>query len=215
MIKKFFLWVFFFTASLLAVLPWPSTVEAAERPATDSLRHFFANVRSFTARFNQVVLDEGLNVIQETNGTLSLERPNKFRWDYDAPFKQVIVADGLKIWIYDAELQQVTVRELRGGLADTPAVLLAGKGRIEDTFTLKDLGTQGKLQWVQLVPKRKDGGFEAIRIGFENGHMRTLEMVDGFGQTTRVTLSQQKENPALDAGRFQFKPPKGVDVVGE
>ncbi len=188
---------------------------ATERPATDSLRHFFANVRSFTARFNQVVLDEGLNVIQETNGTLSLQRPNMFRWDYDAPFKQVIVADGLKIWIYDAELQQVTVRELRGGLADTPAVLLAGKGRIEDTFTLKDLGTQGKLQWVQLVPKRKDGGFEAIRIGFENGHMRTLEMVDGFGQTTRVTLSQQKENPALDAGRFHFKPPKGVDVVGE
>lgn len=188
---------------------------AVERPATDSLRHFFTNVRSFTARFNQVVLDEGLNIIQETNGTLSLQRPNMFRWDYDAPFKQVIVADGLKIWIYDAELQQVTVRELRGGLADTPAVLLAGKGRIEDTFTLKNLGTQGKLQWVQLVPKRKDGGFEAIRIGFENGHMRTLEMVDGFGQTTRVTLSQQKENPALDAGRFQFKPPKGVDVVGE
>lgn len=190
---------------------WP----AIDRPATDSLRHFFTNVRSFTARFNQVVLDEGLNVIQETNGTLSLERPNKFRWDYDAPFKQVIVADGQKIWIYDAELQQVTVRELRGGLADTPAVLLAGKGRIEDTFTLKNLGTQGKLQWVQLLPKKKDGGFEAIRIGFENGHMRTLEMVDGFGQTTRVTLSQQKENPALDAGRFQFKPPKGVDVVGE
>ena len=200
--------------SLLVSIP-ALTVAALERPATDSLRHFFTNVRSFTARFNQVVLDEGLNVIQETNGTLSLERPNKFRWDYDAPFKQVIVADGQKIWIYDAELQQVTVRELRGGLADTPAVLLAGKGRIEDTFTLKNLGTQGKLQWVQLLPKRKDGGFEAIRIGFENGHMRTLEMVDGFGQTTRVTLSQQKENPALDAGRFQFKPPKGVDVVGE
>ncbi|OGI37958.1 MAG: outer membrane lipoprotein carrier protein LolA [Candidatus Muproteobacteria bacterium RBG_16_62_13] len=200
--------------SLLVSIP-ALTVAALERPATDSLRHFFTNVRSFTARFNQVVLDEGLNVIQETNGTLFLERPNKFRWDYDAPFKQVIVADGQKIWIYDAELQQVTVRELRGGLADTPAVLLAGKGRIEDTFTLKNLGTQGKLQWVQLLPKRKDGGFEAIRIGFENGHMRTLEMVDGFGQTTRVTLSQQKENPALEAGRFQFKPPKGVDVVGE
>ncbi|MEK7733956.1 MAG: outer membrane lipoprotein chaperone LolA [Pseudomonadota bacterium] len=193
----------------------PAATAAAERPATDSLRHFFTNVRSFTARFNQVVLDEGLNVIQETTGTLSLERPNKFRWDYDAPFRQVIVADGQKIWIYDAELQQVTVRTLRGGLADTPAVLLAGTGRIDDTFALKNLGTQGKMQWVQLSPKRKDGGFDSIRIGFEQGHMRILEMVDAFGQTTRVTLSQPKENPALDAGRFQFKPPKGVDVVGE
>ena len=202
--------------SMLMLLGMAQPVlSAVERPATDSLRHFFTNVRSFTARFNQVVLDEGLNVIQETTGTLSLERPNKFRWDYDAPFRQVIVADGQKIWIYDAELQQVTVRTLRGGLADTPAVLLAGKGRIDDTFTLKNLGTQGKMQWVQLSPKRKDGGFENIRIGFEQGHMRILEMVDAFGQTTRVTLSQQKENPALDAGRFQFKPPKGVDVVGE
>jgi len=199
--------------SLTAVAP--TAIPAVERQASDSLRHFFTHVHRFTARFNQVVLDEALNVIQESNGTLSIERPNKFRWDYDAPLKQLIVADGQKIWIYDADLQQVTVRVMKGGLADTPAVLLAGKGRIDDTFTLKNLGKQGQLQWVQLLPKRKDGGFETIRIGFEKGHMRILEMVDGFGQTTRVTLSQPKENPAIEPGRFSFKPPRGVDVVGE
>jgi outer membrane lipoprotein carrier protein len=186
-----------------------------ERTATQSLRHFFGNVHSYSARFNQVVLDESLNLIQESSGTLSLQRPDRFRWDYNVPFKQHIIADGRKIWVYDGELAQVSVRPLTGGLADTPAVLLAGRGRIDDTFVIKDMGVQGKLSWVHLKPRKKDGGFEDIRIGFDGGRMRQLEMVDGFGQTTRVILSDPRENVAIEAGRFQFTPPKGVDVVGD
>jgi chaperone LolA len=200
--------------SLLAATP-ALTAATPERTATESLRHFFGNVHSYSARFNQVVLDESLNLIQESSGTLSLQRPDRFRWDYTVPFKQQIIADGKKIWVYDEELAQVSVRPLTGGLADTPAVLLAGRGRIDDTFVIKDMGTQGKLRWVQLTPRKKDGGFEDIRIGFDGGRMRQLEMVDGFGQTTRITLSDPRENVALEAGRFQFTPPKGVDVVGE
>lgn len=189
--------------------------QAAERPASESLRSFFSNVRSYSARFNQVVLDEALNVIQESSGTLAIHRPDRFRWDYDVPFKQHIIADGRKIWVYDEELAQVSTRPLTGGLADMPAVVLAGHGRIDDTFLLKNMGVQGKLNWVQLVPKKKDGGFEEIRIGFSDGQLRQLEMIDGFGQTTRVTLRDARENPAIDPARFQFTPPKGVDVVGE
>jgi outer membrane lipoprotein carrier protein len=182
---------------------------------TDLLHRFFRDVNSVSARFNQVVLDEALNTIQESSGTLWIERPNKFRWDYDTPYKQQIVADGKNIWVYDKELQQVTVRQLRGGLGDTPAVLLAGRGQLDDKFTVKSLGEQGKLVWAQLIPKTKDGGYENIRIGFEGGKLRTLEMADGFGQTTRVTLHDSKENPKLAASTFEFTPPKGVDVVGE
>lgn len=200
--------------SLLASAP-ALTAVTPERTAPESLRHFFGNVRSYSARFNQVVLDESLNLIQESSGTLSLQRPDRFRWDYTAPFKQQIIADGKKIWVYDEELAQVSVRPLSGGLADTPAVLLAGRGRIDETFVIKDMGVQGKLNWVQLKPRTKDGGFEDIRIGFDGGRMRQLEMVDGFGQTTRVTLSDPRENVAFEARRFQFTPPKGVDVVGD
>ncbi len=182
---------------------------------TDSLRHFFTEVQTFNARFSQVVLDEALNTIQESSGTLWIERPDRFRWDYDSPFKQQIVGDGKKIWVYDKELEQVTVRPLTGGLGYTPAVLLAGRGRLEDSFTVKSLGTQGNLEWAQLVPKNKDGGFESIRIGFEHGKLRILEMLDGFGNTTRITLLGSKENPKIEAERFQFTPPTGVDVVGE
>jgi len=194
---------------------WSPLLPATGPDPTASLRQFFSAVHSYQARFSQVVLDENLNAIQESSGTLWIERPNKFRWDYDLPFRQQIVADGSRIWVYDPELKQVTVRSLTGGLGDTPAMLLAGKGNLDANFTVKSLGTQGKLAWAQLTPKRKDGGFENIRIGFEQGRLRMLEMVDGFGQTTRVTLQEPSENKKIDPARFRFTPPKGVDVVGE
>lgn len=205
-----------FLMSIALVLFTVAAPAAAPEPtASDSLRRFFGSVQSYSARFNQVVLDEALNVIQESSGTLTISRPDRFRWDYEAPFRQHIIADGKRIWVYDEELKQASVRALVGGLADTPAVLLAGRGRIDDTFALKNLGPQGALNWVQLTPRKKDGGFEDIRIGFDKQRLKILEMVDGFGQTTRVTLNEQRENIGIDPSRFQFTPPKGVDVVGE
>lgn len=187
----------------------------APKSGADSLRQFFREVNSFSARFSQVVLDESLKPIQESSGTLWIERPNKFRWDYEKPYKQQIVADGKRLWVYDAGLQQATVRDLTGGLNDTPAVLLAGKGRLDDNFTIQPLEAQGDLMWVQLKPRRKDSGYDDIRIGFAQGKLRVIEMVDGFGHTTRVTLESPRENARIESARFSFTPPEGVDVVGE
>jgi len=194
-----------------------SSVYAASpaKSGTESLRHFFNEVNSFSARFSQVVLDERLSPIQESSGSLWIERPNKFRWDYDKPYKQQIVADGKRLWIYDPGLQQVTVRTLSGGLGDTPAMLLAGRGRLDDNFRIKALSTQNEIEWVQLTPKRKDSGYEDIRIGFAQGKLRILEMVDGFAHVTRVTFSSPRENAHIESTRFRFTPPEGVDVVGE
>ncbi len=204
----------FFIAFFLAM---GGALAASENPksGTDSLRRFFKDVNSITARFSQVVRDESGNPIQESSGMLWIQRPNKFRWDYAAPYKQQIVADGNRIWVYDPGLQQVTVRSLTGGLGDTPAMLLAGRGRLDDNFTIKPLDAQENLEWVQLIPRHKDSGYEDIRIGFAQGKMRVLEMIDGFGHTTRVTLEAAKENAKIEANRFNFTPPEGVDVVGE
>lgn len=181
--------------------------------ATNVLDRFFRDVLTFRAEFKQVVLDEGLNIIQESSGILYIQRPNKFRWDYEVPFKQNIVGDGKQIWVYDAELQQVTVRKMDGMLGNTPAILLAGGGNLRENFKVKSLGKQGKLVWVQLIPRNKDGGYEDIRVGFEKGKLRTLEMVDSFGNTTRISLRRNKENIRIKKSIFRFKPPKGVDVV--
>lgn len=198
---------------LLFVLSFASL--AVQAAATQDLQRFFNKVQRYTARFDQVTLDEALNPIQESSGNLWIERPGKFRWNYTAPYEQHIVGDGKQVWVYDVELKQAAVRRMQGALGATPAILLSGKGALEGVFTIKDLGHQGKLDWVRLTPKKSDGGFETIRIGFEKGNIRILEMVDGFGQTTRVTLRDAKENTRISADKFSFTPPAGVDVIRE
>ncbi|MEK7207812.1 MAG: outer membrane lipoprotein chaperone LolA [Pseudomonadota bacterium] len=189
--------------------------EAVQKTSVDSLQRFFTQVNSYSARFSQVVLDESHKTIQESSGSLWIERPNRFRWNYDAPFKQQIVSDGRRLWVYDVELQQVTVRSLGNGLGETPAMLLAGRGRLEDNFSVKPLEARDNLAWAQITPRRKEGGYEDIRAGFASGKLRALEMVDGFGHTTRITFHAPQENAPIEPSRFSFKPPEGVDVVGE
>jgi len=196
----------------LSLLVVNVTVSAS---TTQDLQRFFTKVQRYQASFDQVVLDEGMNPIQESSGNVWIERPGKFRWQYSTPFEQQIVGDGKQVWVYDVELKQVAVRRMAGALGNTPAMLLAGKGSLDANFVIKELGHQGNLDWVQMKPKKNDGGFDDIRIGFENGKIRTLEMVDGFGQLTRVTFKAARENPAIRADTFQFKPPKGVDVITE
>jgi outer membrane lipoprotein carrier protein len=207
------------TRGLLAValvaLIGPLSAATDAPNAIQGLQRFFNEVQSYTAAFRQDLLDESGKSAQESSGRLWIQRPNKFRWNYDKPYKQQIVGDGEKIWIFDEELQQVTVREMGRALLDTPAVLLAGKGRLEDQFRINDLGTQGKLEWVQLLPRNKESGFEEFRIGFEKGKISQLELVDGLGQTTRYTLRDAMENVKISPARFEFEPPPGVDVVGE
>ena len=183
--------------------------------ATQDLHRFFNQVQRYQARFTQVTVDEAKQPVQESSGNLWIERPGKFRWNYSTPFEQQIVGDGKKVWVYDVELKQVAVRGMQGVLGATPAILLAGKGNLDTVFTIKDLGRDGTLDWVQLKPKKKDGGFEDLRIGFEKGKIRNLEMVDGFGQTTRVTLHDAQENAVIGVEKFNFKPPAGVDVITE
>ncbi len=156
----------------------------------DDLASFFSDVKIYKAKFSQSVLDEGLNVIQETAGVMWIHRPGKFRWNYEPPYEQVIVGDGDKVWVYDIDLEQITVRKMNAALGNTPAILLAGDGDLKKNFLLEDLGRQGKLNWVKMTPKNKDGGYEDIRIGLEGKDIRTLELIDGLGHTTRIHLSQ-------------------------
>src|SRR4030067_87789 len=188
---------------------------AAQAAATQDLQRFFSKVQRYSAHFDQVTLDEALNPIQESSGNLWIERPGKFRWNYSVPYEQHIVGDGKQVWVYDVELKQAAGRRMQGWVGATPAILLSGKGALEGVFAIKDLGQQGKLDWVQLTPKKSDGGFEIIRIGFEQRHIRILEMGDGYGQTTRVTLRDARENIRISADKFSFKPPAGVDIIQE
>ncbi|HLQ24636.1 MAG TPA: outer membrane lipoprotein chaperone LolA [Acidiferrobacterales bacterium] len=188
-------------------------VPVAAAASLDNLTHFFNEVRTYSASFEQVVMDESGHPMQQSSGTMYIERPDKFRWDYVAPYEQHIVGDGRKIWIYDVGLEQVVVRSMANTLGDTPALLLAGRGRLSEVYDVKELRPKNMFEWVQLRPKKKDGGFEDIRIGFDKGVVRVLELIDSFGQTTRITLRDYQENKQIDPAKFVFKPPAGVDVI--
>jgi len=181
----------------------------------DQLRAFIRTTHSATADFTQTVLDQQLTTLQRASGTLVFSRPGKFRWQYQTPYPQLIVGDGDKLWLYDQQLKQVTVRKLGQALGSTPAALLAGDGAIEQYFHLKDLGKNGALDWLEATPKQNTGSFASIRLGFRGDMLAVMELHDHFGQTTIIRFHDFRRNPPINPAMFRFTPPPGVDVIGE
>ena len=189
--------------------------QTALADGVSSLRDFFNNTKTMRAQFSQVVNDKQGRKIQEVDGTMQLQRPNKFRWDYKKPYEQQIVSDGKQVFLYDTELQQVTIRELSKTLGSSPAALLAGGEAVEKSFILKNATRKDGLAWVLALPKDKDGGFERVLLGFKADKLRKMELYDSFNHVTHITFSDVERNPILQDATFLFTPPEGADVVGE
>jgi len=187
----------------------------AKADGVSSLRDFFMNTHSMRAQFRQEVFDQQGQKLQQVEGSMQLQRPNKFRWDYKKPYEQQIISDGKQVFLYDAELQQVTVSDLSKALGSSPAAMLAGGEAVEKSFILKNAARKDDLTWVLALPKNKDSGFERIILGFKDGQLRKMELYDSFSHVTHILFSQVERNPVLALESFLFTPPKGVDVVGE
>lgn len=199
---------------LLALLLLLAPAVAAAS-ATEALKNFLGQTQTLRARFAQMVLDKNLKPLQQAQGVMQFSRPGKFRWDYQKPYEQVIVGDGSRLWIYDKDLNQVTVRKLDRALGATPAALLAGGNELERDFNLKNLGPEKGLDWLEAVPKNRDTVFERIRMGFGKTGLEAMELRDQFGQVTVITFADVERNPKLPAEVFRFTPPKGADVITE
>ncbi|WP_020168674.1 MULTISPECIES: outer membrane lipoprotein chaperone LolA [Methylotenera] len=180
-----------------------------------SLSDFFNNTNAMRANFSQVVTDTQGRKIQEVQGSMQLQRPNKFRWDYSKPYEQQIISDGKQVFLYDTDLQQVTIRELSKTLGSSPAALLAGGDAVEKSFTIKNATRKDGLTWVLALPKEKESGFERVLLGFSDGKLRKMELYDSFNHITLITFDAVERNPTLQNSTFLFTPPKGVDVVSE
>ena len=198
---------------LLIFLFWLSGAAAAS--SLDTLKAFLDHTVSAKARFAQMVLDKNMKQLQQVTGTMQFSRPGRFRWEYDKPYEQTIVGDGTKLWIYDKDLNQVTVRKLDSALGSSPAALLAGSNDIESSYTLTSLGNQEGLDWLQAVPKTQDTAFEQIRLGFSKKGLEAMELHDRFGQITVIKFADVERNLKLSPKNFEFAPPKGADVITE
>jgi outer membrane lipoprotein carrier protein len=189
---------------------------AAHADATGKLKTFIASTRSGQADFTQDVLDKSGKKIQSASGTMQFVRPGKFRWVYQKPYEQYIVGDGAKFWLYDVDLNQVTVKKLNAALGSSPAALLSGSDEIERGFTLTDSGEKDGLDWLEAKPKTQDTSFENIRMGFNaQSELVVMELRDTFGHSTVLHFSGLRRNPQLSPQLFKFEPPKGADVLGD
>ncbi|HWS75453.1 MAG TPA: outer membrane lipoprotein chaperone LolA [Quisquiliibacterium sp.] len=176
---------------------------------------YLATLNTLTADFSQVVRNRDGQIVDRASGKLSLSRPDRFRWDYQQPYLQTIVADGKQLWLYDSDLEQVTVRALEQGLGSTPAMLLSGSGKVGDAFTSGAVQRLGDWTWYRLVPKQQGSDFEQVSLAFDRkGELAAMELRDKLGQTTVIEFGALRRNVVLDQRLFRFEPPPGADVIG-
>ncbi len=180
-----------------------------------SLDTFLANTQTIEARFQQKLLDNKGILLQQSAGQFTLKRPGKFIWDYRLPYPQKIVSNGKKIWVFDSELEQVSIKQYSEMLSGAPVALLDQRKKIEDDFVITDAGIVQGQNWVKLKPRSADSEFLEIHVGMANGNLKSMRLMDSFGQTTSIEFEQMQTNVPLEDSLFEFKPPAGVDVIGQ
>ena len=201
---------------LAAGAGWLVAAGAAQAEARDIKRvqSYVERLSTLRADFRQEVLDAAGAVREQAEGTLLLQKPGRFRWEYHRPSEQLLVSDGKTVWLYDVDLEQVTVRRIGDSLSTTPAMLLSGQSRVDESFTASDGGQADGLDWVQLIPKLEDTDFRSLRLGFRGGELARMDLTDRLGQRTSIEFRAVERNPVLSPAAFTFVPPPGVDIVG-
>jgi outer membrane lipoprotein carrier protein len=194
-----------------SVVSQPS-VEAEDGAAL--LDRFLDEVTTLEAHFEQHLWTADERLLESASGSLTLRRPNEFRWSYETPYEQQIVADAKNIWIYDVELEQVTVTAMDDATASSPAMLLSGDRAVREGFSVVETFARDGLDWVRLAPQLEGTDFQSVLIGFSGTEPRRLELVDGLKQVTRIELSDIAINPRIAEGAFELDLPDGVAVIG-
>jgi outer membrane lipoprotein carrier protein len=195
-----------------------AAVRAAETADNDGealVNAFVNDVVTFSGDFEQSLMDPEGRLLETTSGTLEIQRPGRFRWVYREPYEQWLIADGTNIWSYDVDLEQVTVKPQGDALANTPALLLGGSEQAMDQFEHGGSFVERGLTWVRLLPVDTDSGFRRVELGFDDGRLSRMVFLDNLEQTTVVVLKNVVVNEPIDAARFEFAVPDGVDVVGK
>jgi outer membrane lipoprotein carrier protein len=198
--------------AIIAVLPAPSGAGGLPS-ARAELDRFLAEVKSFHARFEQTLFDEYGEPLESSRGEVDIARPGRFNWVYAQPYRQRLVSDGKTLWVYDADLEQVTINEVDAGSADSPGRLLGDDVDVDAGFTVTELPAKAGNAWLRLTPKAADRQFNEIELGLRDGTVVAMRLKDNLGQVTEIAFSDIARNVALEPDRFRFDAPAGVDII--
>lgn len=202
----------FRTAALTVALFLASS--AANAGARDDLAAFTKGLKGLDGQFTQQVFDARGKQKEASNGRVAVSAPRLFRWEYVKPYPQLIVADGKSVWVYDPDLQQASRRAQGVEEANSPLAILLDPAKLDRDFTVREAGTSGGLEWLQLTPKQAEAAFKTAKLGFGKSGLAKMEYIDALGQRTTISFSNWKRNPAFAKGTFVYVPAKGVDVIG-
>ena len=186
----------------------------AESAAMQAVMQFSAHLQTYSASFTQRVYSENGRLMEESGGTMALAIPDRLCWRYTAPFEQWVIADGKKIWTWDVDLEQVTVKDQATSASDSPLYLLMAPERLADTYRLELGVAVDDMTTVALIPLEPRADFEWVDLGFTDQLLTRLVIQDAFGQQTVIELTEGERNPQLAADTFDFVPPEGVDILG-
>ena len=198
--------------ALLTLLASSWNLLAASATPEQRLKSFLAKATTLQADFTQVQVDEKGNLGKRSTGVFYLQRPGKFRWNYQKPYDQQIVSGAGKVWFYDKDLEQVTAKKLTQAIGSTPALLLTGEVPLEKNFIIENQSDEEGIAILKLIPKSEESGFKYVQIGLEDNSLVGMELSDNFGQLTRIYFENLKTGLRLDPALFDFTPPPGVDV---
>jgi outer membrane lipoprotein carrier protein len=184
-------------------------------PGEESLRAFLNDLQSLQTEFTQQLFNENGDLLDTASGTLYLQRPGKFNWQYREPYEQQILTDGRTLWIYDKDLEQVTIRDVQAGLRNTPAAILGGTADIDDLYEIIDMGDVEGYHWVRLRSLDDESQYNDVRLGFDGDRLGMMVMFDNLGQTTRIDFESSELNTSIAPDVFSFTPPANVDIIDD
>jgi len=183
--------------------------------AGDQLEEYFASLNSFHADFTQTVVDSNGRELQQSQGTVWIQRPGNFRWDYRTPYRQQIVADGQRLWTFDEDLEQATVQQIDEALSSTPAMLLSSYRPLSEVMRWQAIEREDGQSWYRLDPRQEDASVEQVLIGFAGEQLSVIDVTDGFGNQTRIRFQTLHRNRPIDPKKFSLDLPPGTDIIGD
>jgi len=205
----------FAVITVVLALSSVAVAQAATGPALARLDAFAQDLHSLIGHFSQSLTDINGKTSKTSSGTLALEAPREFRWDTLTPYKQTIVADGSRVWMYDPELEQVTVRVQSTEEAHSPLTVLTDVKQLDKNFKVAEQGEHDGLSWLRLTSTAKDPQFDYADLGFDANGLARMTFRDQLGSTTDIRFSDWQRNAAIPPSTFNFVPPKGADVIGD